>query len=219
MASSSAYEDIHMQIIVSTMLLYAMNRWKIISFSTDETGNMSNKTANFVPVETLLRTLPLSLTYLLYMLASMESVRGISVPMYTTLRRTTVVFTMVMEYLLTRQMYTPSIVGSIDMSLLFDIFVFQGNLADSIALVSCGVMVVLLLSCIMAFLLNYTVFLNTTVNSALTQTVCGNLKDFFTVVFGWLLFRGLPYDPLNVIGQCLGFFGSGLYAYYKLNGE
>lgn len=32
------------------------------------------------------------------------------------------------------------------------------------------------LSCMMAFCLNYTIFLNTTLNSALTQTMCGNLK-------------------------------------------
>ncbi|XP_073100082.1 UDP-N-acetylglucosamine transporter UGNT1 isoform X2 [Elaeis guineensis] len=250
--------------------------------SSDETGNTSNKTASFVPVETLLRILPLSLTYLLYMLASMESVRAISVPMYTTLRRTTVVFTMVVEYLLTRQMYAPFIVGSVSLTvfgafiagardLSYDSYgyaiVFVANITTAVYLAtvarlgkssglnSFGLMwcngvicapllliwtfasgdlertisfphlyspsflVVLLLSCMMAFLLNYTVFLNTTVNSALTQTVCGNLKDFFTVVFGWLLFRGLPYDPLNVIGQCLGFFGSGLYAYCKLNGK
>jgi solute carrier family 35 protein len=31
-------------------------------------------------------------------------------------------------------------------------------------------------SCILAFALNYFVFLNTTLNSALTQTVCGNVK-------------------------------------------
>jgi solute carrier family 35 protein len=31
-------------------------------------------------------------------------------------------------------------------------------------------------SCFLAFFLNYFVFLNTAVNSALTQTVCGNLK-------------------------------------------
>lgn len=35
---------------------------------------------------------------------------------------------------------------------------------------------VIVLSCALAFLLNYSVFLNTTINSALTQTVCGNLK-------------------------------------------
>lgn len=41
----------------------------------------------------------------------MESVRGVNVPMYTTLRRTTVVFTMIVEYLLTGQKYTSSVVG------------------------------------------------------------------------------------------------------------
>jgi solute carrier family 35 protein len=35
---------------------------------------------------------------------------------------------------------------------------------------------VLLGSCVLAFALNYTIFMNTAVNSALTQTVCGNLK-------------------------------------------
>lgn len=36
--------------------------------------------------------------------------------------------------------------------------------------------IVMVFSCIMAFLINYYVFLNTTLNSALTQTICGNLK-------------------------------------------
>ncbi|GFP96920.1 hypothetical protein PHJA_001836100 [Phtheirospermum japonicum] len=43
-------------------------------------------------------------------------------------------------------------------------------------LFSPGFLAVMLLSCILAFLLNYSVFLNTTLNSALTQTICGNLK-------------------------------------------
>lgn len=34
----------------------------------------------------------------------------------------------------------------------------------------------MLLSCVMAFLINYCVFWNTVLNSALTQTICGNLK-------------------------------------------
>jgi len=41
----------------------------------------------------------------------MESVRGISVPMYTTLRRTTVAFTMIVEYVLTGKKHSPSIVA------------------------------------------------------------------------------------------------------------
>lgn len=86
-------------------------------------------------------------------------------------------------------------------------------------LLSPGFLVVLLFSCILAFFLNYSIFLNTTLNSALTQTICGNLKDFFTISLGWVIFGGLPFDILNVIGQLLGFVGSGLYAYYKLIGK
>jgi drug/metabolite transporter (DMT)-like permease len=81
------------------------------------------------------------------------------------------------------------------------------------------VQVVTALSCIIAFCLNYTIFLNTTLNSALTQTMCGNLKDLGTVFFGWICFGGLPFDWLNVFGQCLGFLGSGMYAYCKLKGK
>lgn len=43
--------------------------------------------------------------------------------------------------------------------------------------------VVLLLSCILAFFLNYSIFLNTTLNSALTQTICGNLKVCALIFF------------------------------------
>jgi len=39
----------------------------------------------------------------------MESVRGVNVPMYTTLRRTTVVFTMLAEYMLMGHRYTSSV--------------------------------------------------------------------------------------------------------------
>ncbi|KAH7574391.1 hypothetical protein JRO89_XS03G0290600 [Xanthoceras sorbifolium] len=97
-----------------------------------------------------------------------------------------------------------------------------------------GFQVVMLFSCILAFLINYYVFLNTALNSALTQTICGNLKDLFTIGIGWLLFGGLPFDlsvlhnvstnaafcfQLNVVGQSLGFLGSCLYAYCKFQGK
>ncbi len=49
------------------------------------------------------------------------------------------------------------------------------------------VQVVTALSCIIAFCLNYTIFLNTTLNSALTQTMCGNLK--VKCFFLWLKMR------------------------------
>ncbi|KAF2303818.1 hypothetical protein GH714_023602 [Hevea brasiliensis] len=212
----------------------------------------------------------------------MKSVRGVNVPMYTSLRRTTVAFTMIMEYFLAGQRYTPPIVGSVGVIILgafiagardlsFDFYgyavVFLANITTAIYLAtisrigkssglnsfglmwcngilcgpvllfwafirgelvmtmnfpylfSPGFLAVLLLSCILAFFLNYSIFLNTTLNSALTQTICGNLKDLFTIGLGWIIFGGLPFDVLNVIGQFLGFLGSGLYAYYKLIGR
>ncbi|XP_024984721.1 nucleotide-sugar uncharacterized transporter 3-like isoform X2 [Cynara cardunculus var. scolymus] len=235
----------------------------------------------FVPLKTVIRTSPLALTYLLYMLAAMESVRGVNVPMYTTLRRTTVVFTMFVEFILVGQKYTRSIIGSVALivfgafvagsrDLSFDSYsyavVFVSNITTAIYLAtiarigktsglnsfglmwcngiicgpvllvwtfiwgdlkktinfpylfSPGFVIVLLLSCVLAFFLNYSIFLNTTLNSAVTQTICGNLKDLFTIAFGWMVFGGLPFDLLNVIGQLLGFVGSGLYAYCKLAG-
>ncbi|KAA8525477.1 hypothetical protein F0562_007332 [Nyssa sinensis] len=270
------------QMICSCTFLYALRRWKLISFSGSESLTITDNSTTLVPLQTLIHTLPLALTYLLYMLATMESVRGVNVPMYTTLRRTTVVFTMIVESILAGQKYTSSVVGSVALIVLgafvagsrdlsFDSYgyavVFISNITTAIYLAtiarigkssglnsfglmwcngiicgpfllfwtfirgdlemtmnfpyffSPGFLVVLLLSCILAFFLNYSIFLNTTLNSALTQTICGNLKDLFTIGLGWMIFGGLPFDILNVIGQSLGFLGSGLYAYYKLIGK
>ncbi|ESQ53950.1 hypothetical protein EUTSA_v10025618mg [Eutrema salsugineum] len=270
------------QMVSSSLFLYALRRRKIISFTAADSFSNSDNASTLVPLKTLFHTLPLAIAYLLYMLASMASVRGVNVPMYTTLRRTTVGFTMVIEYMLTGQRYTRSIIGSVGVIVLgaffagardlsFDFYgyaiVFVANIATAVYLatiartgkssglnsfglmwcngiicgpilmiwtficgdlektfnfphlLSPGFMVVLLCSCVLAFLLNYSIFLNTTLNSALTQTICGNMKDLFTVGLGWMLFGGLPFDMMNVIGQLLGFFGSGLYAYYKIIGR
>ncbi|KAL8063067.1 hypothetical protein ABFX02_01G003800 [Erythranthe guttata] len=271
------------QMISSSCFLYALRRLNLISFSTNEpVAALTDTSKTSVPIKTLVNTSPLSLTYLLYMLASMESVRGVNVPMYTTLRRTTVVFTMMLEYILVRQRYTRPILGSVALILVgafvagagdlsFDSYGYTVVLLSNIAtavylttiarigkssglnsfglmwcngvlcapillmwiifqndvemtmnfpyLLSPGFLGVLVMSCILAFFLNYTVFLNTTLNSALTQTICGNMKDFFTVALGWVIFGGLAFDLVNVFGQLLGFIGSVMYAYFKLIGK
>ncbi|WJX41754.1 UDP-N-acetylglucosamine transporter ugnt1, variant 2 [Trifolium repens] len=273
-----------LQMVCSCCFLYVLKCWRIISFTTGsgETVIIADNSKIFVSLKTLRHTFPIAGTYLLYMLVTMESVRGVNVPMYTTLRRTTVVFTMFVEYMLVGQRYTPSIIFSVGLivfgafiagarDLSFDAYgyaiVFLSNITTAIYLatiarvgktsglnsfglmwcngiicgpvlfiwtlvrgdltmtinfphlLSLGFIVVLFLSCILAFFLNYSIFLNTTLNSALTQTICGNLKDLFTIAFGWIIFGGLPFDFWNVIGQSLGFAGSGLYAYYKLIGK
>lgn len=254
----------------------------MISFQLGESPISSDNSKALVPLKSVIDTLPLAMTYLLYMLVTMESVRGVNVPMYTTLRRTTVVFTMMVEYFLAKQRYTRAIFGSVALIVLgafvagardlsFDLYgysvVFLANITTAIylatiarigkssglnsfglmwcngivcgpflllwtlvrgdlgatlnfpSLLSPGFLVVLLFSCVLAFFLNYSIFLNTTLNSAVTQTICGNLKDLFTISLGWVVFGGLPFDLLNVVGQLLGFIGSGLYAYYKLVGK
>ncbi|XP_054807649.1 UDP-N-acetylglucosamine transporter UGNT1-like [Prosopis cineraria] len=270
-----------LQLVCSCLILYAMRCWKLISFTESELQSSSNNPTTFVSLGTLAQTLPLALTYLLYMIVTMESVRGINVPMYTTLRRTTVAFTMIVEYFLTGQRHSRFVICSVGIiiagafvagarDLAFDAYsysvVFLANICTAVYLSSisrigkssglntfglmwcngviCGPILliwssirgdlqttlnfpylydhgfqaVMLLSCFLAFLINYFVFLNTTLNSALTQTICGNLKDLFTIGFGWLIFGGLPFDLLNVVGQSLGFLGSGLYAFCKLKG-
>ncbi|KAH9760633.1 UDP-N-acetylglucosamine transporter UGNT1 [Citrus sinensis] len=249
-----------LQMISSCSFLYFLRRWKIINFTMGDSLMTSDSSSTFVPLKTLMHTLPLAVAYLLYMVVSVESVRGVNVPMYTTLRRTTVAFTMIMEYFLAGQKYTPPVVGSVGLIILgafvagardlsFDFFgyavVFLANITTAIYLatiarigkssglnsfglmwcngVICGPLLLLwtflrgdlettinfpyllspgFLSLLTLFLktAGISIFLNTTLNSAVTQTICGNLK-------------------LNVFGQLLGFLGSGLYAYYKLVGK
>nr|XP_027187915.1 nucleotide-sugar uncharacterized transporter 3-like isoform X2 [Cicer arietinum] len=255
------------QMVCAFVILYVLKSFKIISFTTGESQNSSNNNSILlVSFTTLYYTFPLALTYLLYMVVTMEAVRGINIPMYTTLRRTIVAFTMIMEYFISGKKHSSSVVGSVGIilagaliagarDLSFDAYaytvVFLENMCKAVYLASVshvvlicgpilflwsllrgdlqstlnfpyllypGFQVVMVLSCGFTFFLNYIVVLNTTINSALTQAICGNLKDVFTSGIGWMLFGGLPYDLFNVLGQSLSFFGSCLYAYYKLQG-
>ncbi|KAL2340459.1 hypothetical protein Fmac_008399 [Flemingia macrophylla] len=269
------------QMAFAFVILYVLKSFKIISFTTGELERGSKNSAMFVSFRKLVLTLPLALTYLLFMVVTMEAVRGINIPMYTTLRRTVVAFTMVMEYFLSGQSHSRFVVGSVGIiiagafvagarDLSFDAYayfvVFIENMCKAVYLASVsrvgrssglnifgivwcnvvicgpilflwslnrgdiqatlnfsylfypGFQVVMLLSCAFTFFINYIVVLNTTVNSALTQAICGNLKDVLTSGLGWLLFGGLPYDLFNILGQILGFVGSCLYAYCKLQG-
>ncbi|XP_047150848.1 UDP-N-acetylglucosamine transporter UGNT1-like isoform X2 [Vigna umbellata] len=243
-----------LQMVCSCCFLYVLRRWRMISLIAGESVITADNSKKFVPLRTLKHTLPLAGAYLLYMLVTMESVRGVNVPMYTTLRRTTVVFTMLVEYMLMGNsvgliVFGAFIAGARDFS--FDAYgyaiVFLSNISTAIYLAmiarvgktsglnsfglmwcngiicgpflviwtlvrgdlkmtlnfpylfSPGFIVVLLFSCILAFFLNYSIFLNTTLNSALTQTICGNLKDLFTISFGWIIFGGLPFDFVSTL--------------------
>ncbi|KAK9102039.1 hypothetical protein Sjap_019293 [Stephania japonica] len=231
------------QIICSCTFLYILRRWKIVSFSAAHSLNESDDSADLVPFKTLVQMLPIALSYLLYMVVSMESVHGINVPMYTTLRRTAVAFTMATEYLLTRKNYSFSVfccvslivfgaivAGARDLS--FDYYsygvIFICNLSSAIYVTtvahygkSLGLNSFGLIWCngIISgpILLCWTFFrgdLERTIEYPYLYVPA--FQDFFTVILGWMVFGGLPFDPLNVIGQCIGFAGACSYAYCKL---
>jgi len=66
--------------------------------------------------------------------------------------------------------------------------------------------------------LNYSMFLCTTVNSALTTTCVGVIKSVATTIIGMFTFGGVVPTAPFVFGQTLNFLGSCAYAYgkYKL---
>ncbi|KAG6494261.1 hypothetical protein ZIOFF_049281 [Zingiber officinale] len=191
-----------LQMISSTCFLYTMRRWRIISFTNGEAHK-----SGLVPPQTVLLTLPLSLAYLLYMLATMECVRGVNVPMYTMLRRTTVVFTMSVEYLMTRQKYSFPIVGSVAMIVFGAIVAGARDLSFDVY------------GYIMVFIANMTtaIYLATINRTSKTSglnsfglmwchgIVCGPILLFWTYIHGDLeLTMNFPY--LHSLGFQVSFF-------------
>jgi len=270
-----------LQLICSNMLLALLVRLDVVSLTKegDVAGSSKHSKQRFVPLTVLKTIFPLSLAYLLYMVLGMASLRGVNLPMYTTLRRTTAAFTLTAEFLLTGKKQPPLIIASVALMVMgavvaslrdfcFDawgyLLVFASNCSTALYLATisrlgkktslnsfglmwcnglvCGPILlvvsvvngdltnalsfeylhevnfqlVMVMSCLLAFALNYTIFLNTAVNSALTQTVCGNLKDVVVIVIGFQSFTDAHFDPVNMVGILLGVAGSVMYAVIKL---
>jgi hypothetical protein len=68
-------------------------------------------------------------------------------------------------------------------------------------------------SILLAFLMNLSTFYCTALNSARTQTVVGQLKNFFAFLLGLYLFDDYIYEPVNFAGLWIGFAGSVWYTY------
>ncbi|CAI5466356.1 unnamed protein product [Closterium sp. Yama58-4] len=70
-------------------------------------------------------------------------------------------------------------------------------------------------SLVMALVLNYTMFLCTIVNSALTTTIVGVLKGVFTTIFGFFFLGGVKFQLLNVTGLVINSAGGVWYSIAK----
>lgn len=64
-------------------------------------------------------------------------------------------------------------------------------------------------------LLNYSLFLCTEKNSALTTSLIGVLKSILQTVIGFFTFGGIEFNFLNIFGISLNMFGGILYTYIK----
>ena len=219
---------------------------------------------------------PLSFVFISYVVVSLISLGRVNVPMFTALRRLTILFVIAEEWFLlnivpSRRVFATVAVMFIGAGiaawrdLSFDpvsyFYLFLTNLFTSLYTVYINVvrkdtglnlfamtyymnvssMPVLLLvawwtgdlaaalkfrhyrsivfqvnfqaSIVLAFILNLSTFYCTSLNSARTQTVVGQLKNFFAFLLGLLLFDDYIYDPINFAGLWVGFAGSVWYAY------
>ncbi|KAL7150643.1 hypothetical protein ABFS83_05G127400 [Erythranthe nasuta] len=80
---------------------------------------------------------------------------------------------------------------------------------------SISFLVLLLLSLVMGIVLNYTMFLCTIVNSALTTTIVGVLKGVGSTTLGFVLLGGVQVRALNVTGLVINTAGGVWYSLAK----
>lgn len=78
-----------------------------------------------------------------------------------------------------------------------------------------GFVGIFLLLLVMGLLLNFSLFLCTMLNSALTTSIVGVSKAFLGTIIGFYAFGGIPYHPVNIAGIVLNTIGGFVYTYAK----
>ncbi|EPS72338.1 hypothetical protein M569_02420, partial [Genlisea aurea] len=96
------------------------------------------------------------------------------------------------------------------------LIIATGEFPTSISLLgSVSFLAILLLSLVMGIVLNYTMFLCTIVNSALTTTIVGVLKGVGSTALGFFLLGGVKFQALNVTGLVINTSGGIWYSAAK----
>ncbi|XXG58363.1 hypothetical protein AAC387_Pa04g0687 [Persea americana] len=110
--------------------------------------------------------------------------------------------------------------GILSLPFLLFIIIAMGEFPHSLSLlfekaISLPFLVILVISLVMGIVLNYTMFLCTIVNSALTTTIVGVLKGVVSTTFGFILLGGVQVHALNVTGLIINTAGGIWYSYAK----
>ncbi|XP_065850821.1 UDP-galactose/UDP-glucose transporter 7 [Euphorbia lathyris] len=100
------------------------------------------------------------------------------------------------------------------------LIISTGEFPNSLSLLyaksnSLSFLAILFLSLVMGIVLNYTMFLCTIVNSALTTTIVGVLKGVGSTTLGFILLGGVKVHGLNVTGLVINTAGGVWYSYAK----
>lgn len=88
--------------------------------------------------------------------------------------------------------------------------------AATVSALSPAFWIYFLLSCAFGFIINYSIFLNTSLNSPLTQNVVGQSKDCCLLLLSMAVFHDFQYQIPNLFGVLLSLFGAALYAFVKM---
>lgn len=210
------------------------------------------------------------LSFIFYVVSSLYAQSAIDLPLYVTLRKTQILITILLEYLIRGQkLSTTASIGitlTLCGALLMGMCDFRGNPSGYIVCITCNIFGSLyltalakhksiedrmdsanmsfqtalyliffavcwvavaggvrqqlesltqdpsiLLSVVLAGMMNISVIINTRVNSPLTQSVCSSLKDVCVVLIGAFL-TPISLNPFNITGFLLTFVGTVVYS-------
>jgi len=95
------------------------------------------------------------------------------------------------------------------------VYFFESDVINFPLMYNPGFLICFIMSSIQAFLLNYFIFLCSTINSPLTTSITGQLKNILTTIFGLFLFHDVTITTLLMSGLLVSTIASIWYAYIK----
>ncbi|PAV72245.1 hypothetical protein WR25_00062 [Diploscapter pachys] len=166
---------------------------------------------------------PLPLLYFLNLVSGLGGTQMINLPMFTVLRRFSILMTMILEYYILGFQdlgkYGLMFYNCLFMSLPALFFaIYTGDVQKTMKFVlsddmTTPVWVCFFISCVCGFVLNYSLVLCTHHNSALTTTCVGPIKNLFVTYVGMFSSGDYVFQWTNFVGINISVAGSILYTY------